>query len=116
MNGAGSDEEKIARKVIALIQACFAKEKSGSGKSQIPRISVKFCGGCNPSMDRGAVAQIISRDLADVYWAPPDEEVDILLIINGCLSSCAERPEVEEKAAKSLIIRGKTAFPAIKKR
>lgn len=115
MNGAGNYEEKLARKVIALIQACFAKEKSSSGKSAITRISVKFCGGCNPSMDRGAVAQIIRRNLADVFWAPADEEVDILLIINGCLSSCAERPEVEGKAAKSLIIRGKTTFPAIKK-
>ncbi|MCI7679497.1 MAG: hypothetical protein MSS48_04725 [Clostridiales bacterium] len=55
-------------------------------------IGVKFCGGCNPRYDRGALLRKI-RD------AQPDWSIDIaepgtvykhLLVICGCTSACAD--------------------------
>ena len=59
-------------------------------------IGVKFCGGCNPRYDRGALLQKI-RD------ARPDWAIDIaepgtvyksLLVICGCTSACADISEL----------------------
>ena len=101
MNGPVSIEEKLAREVTVRIRAW--KKKS------IPVLAVKFCGGCNPDLDRGALAQIIRRELAsEVSWVSAQEETDLLLIINGCSTGCAVRREGQEKAAEFLIIQGNT--------
>ncbi len=115
MNGVASDEEKLAQETISQIRRWFEKRETASRKILSPRLAVKFCGGCNPSFDRGAVAQILRRDLPDVRWVPPDEKADLLLIINGCFGSCAERPDVQEKALENLIIRNHSVS-AIKKK
>lgn len=101
MNGPVSKEEKLAREVTARIWAWK--------KKIIPVLAVKFCGGCNPDFDRGALAQIIRRELAsEVSWVSAQEDTDLLLIVNGCSTGCADRREVQEKAAEFLIIRGNT--------
>jgi hypothetical protein len=115
VNGVANDEEKLAQKAIARIRGWLENRETASRKILGPRLGVKFCGGCNPSFDRMAVAQILRRDLPDVRWVPADEEADLLLIINGCFGSCAERPDVKEKAIENLIIRNHSVS-AIKKR
>lgn len=51
------------------------------------RCTVKFCGGCNPRYDRGAVYQAVRDALADtaMFASPQDgERYDVLLIVRGC--------------------------------
>jgi hypothetical protein len=109
VNGGVSEEARLARDVIAKIRA-WAERKSGTlGGNPLPRLAIKFCGGCNPAIERGQLAGIIRRDLADeVRWVAAEEEVDLLLIICGCLTACADRTEVKEKAVQSLAIAGST--------
>lgn len=51
------------------------------------KIAVKFCGGCNPSYDRGAAYQEIrsaTADFAELSLPTGEERYDALLIIRGC--------------------------------
>ncbi len=109
MNGGVSEEARLARDVIAKIRA-WAKRKSGTYRGNLlPRLAIKFCGGCNPAIERGELARIIRQGLADgVRWVSAEEEVDLLLIICGCLTACADRADVKEKAAQSLVVAGRT--------
>jgi len=104
VNGVQSEEEKLAQEAVAHIRSWLGKRATAHRETLVPRLAVKFCGGCNPSFERMAVAQILHRDLPDVCWVLPKEEADLLIIINGCLGNCAERPEVQEKAFENLII------------
>lgn len=66
------------------------------------RLWVKYCGGCNPHIDRTALVQQVTAllhektgqavDLAyagDSLPLPPD---GVLLIVSGCPTDCAARP------------------------
>jgi uncharacterized metal-binding protein len=65
---------------------------------------MKFCGGCNPTIERGEVAQQIRDALADkVRWVTEEEEKDFILIINGCPTACADTIEIWEKGAVMVI-------------
>lgn len=97
-----SIEEFLAQRVSEEIDRWLREE----GAFSPPRLAIKFCGGCNPSYERGEVARIVKGSLPHVKWVSVDEEIDLIIIINGCNSSCAQRPEIEEKGRFGLSIRG----------
>ncbi len=98
----------MARKVAGLIRAWAAKRERVHAP---PLLVVRFCGGCNPCLDRGALAGMLRNDLsAGFKWAAADEEADLLLILNGCLTACAARPEILSKAAENLVISGASVY------
>jgi hypothetical protein len=106
-----SPEERLAREAVSRIREWFAKRKKREEEGFSPRIAVKFCGGCNPSMERGSVAERIRKKLAgEVTWVSGDEEKDFLLIINGCATACADRPEKRGKIPV-VVICGETISP-----
>jgi hypothetical protein len=41
-------------------------------------------------------------------WGAAEEEADLLLIICGCLTACADRPGITEKADEYLVVAGPT--------
>lgn len=57
------------------------------------QISINFCGGCNPRIDRGLLAEklqnILQRDGYHVYYN--SRIVDFIIYISGCTASCARR-------------------------
>jgi hypothetical protein len=58
-------------------------------------IGVKYCGGCNPAIDRGALVFRLQRELAaiapDVHlWSGSMGHYDAVLLINGCAVGCTE--------------------------
>lgn len=66
--------------------------------------AVKFCGGCNPFYDRGAVYRRISSQLAGVAefsYAESGGHYDVLLILRGC-TGCSY--QYEDISAKHRII------------
>jgi len=101
------EEERLAREVVARIRTLAEQRKGVPGADSFCRVAIKFCGGCNPTIDRGQLARSIRENLTGlVHWVPSEEEVDLLLIISGCLSACVDRPEVTEKAAEYFVIAG----------
>jgi hypothetical protein len=115
VNEVPSEEEKLAQEALTHIRGWLGKRAAACRRISVPRLAVKFCGGCNPSFERIAVAQILHRALPEVCWVLPEEEADLLIIINGCLGSCAERPEVQERADENLIIRNHSVSTIRKK-
>ena len=99
------EEEELARKVIGEIRDWLEEEKKSRGEHFGPRGAIRFCGGCNPSIERGMVAEIIQRNLAGIVrWVSWEEEADLLLLINGCLSACADQEEIPKKASTILTV------------
>ena len=56
-------------------------------------ISIKFCGGCNPSIDRGKLAAAVQEFLTahrhNVFYNRT--EADLVIFISGCSANCAWR-------------------------
>jgi hypothetical protein len=108
-------EEKLARQALDQIRGWLEKEKRARGEGFIPRLAVKFCGGCNPIIERVFLAQTIREGCTGmVHWVSGEEEPDLVLIINGCLTACADRAEIRKKAPASLVI-GAHAISGIEK-
>ncbi len=57
-------------------------------------IGYKFCGNCNPYKDTRQLLADLKKELNEeaefVFWR--DSGFDVLLILSGCLTDCAERP------------------------
>lgn len=77
--------------------------------SSVKFVGVKFCGGCNPQIDRGKVFRQLKNLLPENYCVAPlgeREEWDTGLLICGCAVACADRPEVRKKARRWILVSG----------
>jgi hypothetical protein len=67
------------------------------------RIRVKYCGGCNPEIDRGGIVKQLEASIqsegANVVFVTDDGDVDLLLLVQGCARACVEEdhPELIER-------------------
>lgn len=56
-------------------------------------VSIKFCGGCNPRIDRGKIAGELKKRFEKlgmtVVWNKLD--ADFIVFLSGCTTSCACR-------------------------
>ena len=101
------DEEDLPASAISQIRDWLEQEKGVRGGEFIPRLAIKFCGGCNPMIDRGTLAQTIRESFTGrVHWVSYEERPDLVLIINGCLTACADEADVKKKSRASLVIQG----------
>lgn len=57
------------------------------------RISITFCGGCNPRIDRGKIAEQVRGILkASGYQVEYNSaDVDFVIYMSGCTAGCAVR-------------------------
>jgi hypothetical protein len=102
-------EEELAGQAISQIRDWLDREKAVRGEASVPSLAVKFCGGCNPTIERGIMAEAIREAFAGmVHWVSWEEGPDLVLIINGCLTACADSSEVKKMAGASLVIQGNT--------
>lgn len=55
------------------------------------KIGIKYCGGCNPSYDRVEMVQQLQSLLEKkfIFFDGDQQEIDILVLVNGCPKSCA---------------------------
>lgn len=70
------------------------------------RVGLKYCGGCNPDYDRVSVAETIRARLdSRVEFVPAgsSEDIDIVLVLAGCESACADLSAFAE--CETIIIR-----------
>jgi hypothetical protein len=98
------EEEKLAAEALQKIRRWLEKEKEGRGGEFAPRLAIKFCGGCNPLFERGELANKVRQGLSAAQWVSWEEETDLVLIINGCPTACAERAEIRKNSKVCLVI------------
>ena len=70
-------------------------------------VRVRFCGGCNPEIDRGEIVRQLIKILADkpVKWlfdAGPETTADLTLHVNGCAHACLDE-ETESTDTENVV-------------
>jgi hypothetical protein len=74
-------------------------------------IGVKYCGGCNPEIDRTGLAAEIGSRLPPgcrLEAVRPSDSRGIAVLICGCPTACADRPEVRGLARRWVRVGGAT--------
>jgi hypothetical protein len=75
------------------------------------RIGLKYCGGCNPQIDRTALAAEIGSLLPPncrLETVKPSHEYGVAVIICGCPIACADRPDIRGMARRWIRVAGGT--------
>lgn len=56
-----------------------------------PQVSIRFCGGCNPRIDRGRIALELRRAIEGMglETAFNSPQADFVIYLSGCFSGCA---------------------------
>lgn len=72
-------------------------------------IGVKYCGGCNPHIDRTKLVQKISELLPQYRFTTEESALwDIGIMVCGCPTACADKPEYKNLARKWIVVAGKS--------
>lgn len=67
-------------------------------------IGIKYCGGCNPKYDRKEFLYDLKKKFNfDCEIVRPDEVYDIIIVLCGCSSCCADQSELKFKYQKILV-------------
>jgi 3-hydroxyacyl-[acyl-carrier-protein] dehydratase len=71
-------------------------------------IGIKYCGGCNPQVDRLKLVQEIKNLLPPEYAYSTDQSSpwDVGLLVCGCPAACADKPEFKNPARKWILVAG----------
>jgi hypothetical protein len=73
------------------------------------RIGVKFCGGCNPQIERSEFVERLRDELPDDLQPTADQSGDkwnLGILVCGCPVACADRPEVRDLAQSWIVVGG----------
>ncbi len=79
---------------------------------QVYGIRIKFCGGCNPEIERGSVIKKFKELVASSgkkyrFDFDNDDKYDLLILVNGCQHACLEEDDtINIEAAKYISIKG----------
>jgi len=74
-------------------------------------IFVKYCGGCNPQINRSELVEEIRRRLPPEFELStdrPEHPRGTAILVCGCPIACADRPEVRRLARRWIRIGGTT--------
>jgi hypothetical protein len=74
-------------------------------------IGIKYCGGCNPHIDRAKLVCKIGKALPPEYGLTAEQYTDpwdIGILICGCPTACVDKPDVRGLARKWVIVAGKS--------
>jgi hypothetical protein len=72
-------------------------------------IGIKYCGGCNPVIDRTKLVQEIKKLLPSGFNFAGKQtkgQWDIGILICGCPSACADNPDFKNLARKWITVAG----------
>jgi hypothetical protein len=72
-------------------------------------IGIKYCGGCNPHIDRAKLALEIEKLLppeCSLTTQPSSNPWDIGIMICGCPTACADKPDIRSLARKWIVVAG----------
>ncbi|MBW1678035.1 MAG: hypothetical protein JRJ79_15895 [Deltaproteobacteria bacterium] len=71
-------------------------------------IGLRYCGGCNPQIDRSRVTENLKEGLKEArtevdFTTDTQRAVDIVLLINGCMHACLEEKYLGEAGSRHFI-------------
>lgn len=71
-------------------------------------IGIKYCGGCNPHIDRTKLVQKISILLPPeyIFTTQKSSPWDIGIMVCGCPTACADKPEFKNLARRWIVVAG----------
>jgi len=75
-------------------------------------IGVRYCGGCNPQIDRSRIVMDLREGLKKMgpkvdLTTEKERAVDIILLVNGCMHACLDEKQIKSDRGHSLIsVRG----------
>lgn len=72
-------------------------------------IGVKYCGGCNPTIDRGRIVSEIQEMLSQEYALTSDTNTapwETGIMMCGCVCACIDKPEIRNLARLWIIVAG----------
>jgi hypothetical protein len=72
-------------------------------------IGVKYCGGCNPAIDRSELVREIEKLLPRGFSLTTDQSSgpwDIGILVCGCPTACADKPEIRDVARRWIVVAG----------
>lgn len=73
------------------------------------RVGIKYCGGCNPRINRHRIATEITKRLSADYIlgiGTSDSPWDIGILLCGCPVACTDGPKVRKVASRWVLVRG----------
>lgn len=72
------------------------------------KVLIKYCGGCNPLIDRVKIVRLLMDRLKGDIQAVSSETdtADIVLLVCGCPTCCADTSELTEKGLNKIVISG----------
>jgi len=71
-------------------------------------IGVRYCGGCNPEIDRSRIVMDLREGLKKMglevdLTTEKERAVDMVLIVNGCKHACLEAKQVESDGGHPVV-------------
>ena len=72
-------------------------------------IGIKYCGGCNPVINRAQLVQEIQRRLSAEFTLATDQsptQWDIGILVCGCLTACADHPDFKNLTHRWIVVAG----------
>jgi 3-hydroxyacyl-[acyl-carrier-protein] dehydratase len=79
--------------------------------AEVKLIGVKYCGGCNPLIERANLVCEIGQKLPPEYSLTTEQYVnpwEMGILICGCPTACADKPVVRDLARKWIIVAGRS--------
>lgn len=71
------------------------------------KLRIKYCGGCNPLIERTQVAKkAIDILRKSVEVAIVESEADVGIIVAGCEVACVDKSEFEDQAKQWVVVGG----------
>jgi len=75
------------------------------------KIGVKFCGGCNPQINRSRIYKELRQQFPErcgLIQSEPTDLWDVGILLCGCPVACADADEVRGKAHNWVLVGGNT--------
>jgi len=71
-------------------------------------IGLRYCGGCNPQIDRSKLIKNLKealkeKDMEVEFTTDKERAVDIVLLVNGCIHACLEEEYLRSSQNYQLI-------------
>ena len=71
-------------------------------------IGLRYCGGCNPQIDRSTVIKNLKEDLEKMgieidLTTDRQRTVDVVLLINGCIHACLEEEYLRKDSTPQFV-------------
>lgn len=76
------------------------------------RVALKYCGSCNPDVDLTRIARHLTKIAGErgdfELVSLSQENIDVVVILCGCLRACGDKEEVRARAKRCLVIAGES--------